>query len=327
MDAHSPNRAGYFERGAVGEFLPGVTRYKHHRFSKTPPEFGQPATDRQWTVHAHDNVVEYLCAHGYELKVAREAVDLLCTRVEAFLWEGHAEGRFRAYRVWTVDIQHADAPHIRLLQGHHLVLTPHLSSMGGAGHMRGLGSGRELSFDGSGVPQVAPAGQLAVTSTKARSIQSDNFHRVTSANPVFPLLNDPPPNPDPNKAPSCFFLDYWTLDSAPLAPQRAQSTWRFSWSADPSRYPRGVQRALGGLPGGSFLVPTHKDDRVVTAARLDQDETIQGIAVVFDAHANDPVARPSSAHAVEHVVRADPERDGNEASGFDVVRSKTCVLM
>lgn len=71
MDAHSPNRAGYFERGAVGEFLSGVTRYKHHRFSKTPPEFGQPATDRQWTVHAHENVVEY-CASGFAALGVRE---------------------------------------------------------------------------------------------------------------------------------------------------------------------------------------------------------------------------------------------------------------
>ncbi|GAA5889224.1 hypothetical protein JCM8208_007807 [Rhodotorula glutinis] len=332
MDAHSPNRAGYFERGALGEMLAGVTRYKHHRFSKTPPDFGQPATDREWTVHAHDNIVEYLCAHGYGLKVAREAVDLLCTRLEAFLWEGHAKSLFRPYRVWVVDMQHADAPHIRasrgLLQGHHLVLTPQVPTMGGASYMRGLGSGRQLRFDATGIPQLAPDGKLAGTSTRARSLESDNFHRVTAANPVFSLLNVPPPDPSPLKAPSFFFLDLWTLDSAPLAPQRAESTWRFSWSADPSRYPPGVQRALGGLPGGSFLVPTHKDDQVVTASRLDKDEVIQGIAVVFEAHANDPVARPSSAHAVEHVARAHPERrEGSEASGFDVGRSKTCVVM
>ncbi|KPV72400.1 uncharacterized protein RHOBADRAFT_55868 [Rhodotorula graminis WP1] len=271
---------------------------------------------------------------GYELKVAHEAVDLVCTRLESFLWEGHAKRHFRPYRVWVVDIEHTDAPHIRasrgLLQGHHLVVTPQVPTMGGASHMSGIGlSGRRvLKFEATGVPQLAPDANLGGTSTKARSIVSDNFHRVTVANPVLSLLNVPPP--DPHKAHFFFFLDCWTLDSAPLGPQLAQSTWRFSWSANPSRYPAGVERALNGLPGGSFLVPTHKDDRVVTADRLDRDETIQGIAVVFNAHANDPAARPSSAHAAhaaEHVARAHREREDGEASGFDVGRSKTCVVM
>jgi len=53
--------------------------------------------------------------------------------------------------------------------------------MGGSSHVRGLGSGRERHFDGSGVPQLAPDSRLAGTATSARSIQSDNFHRVTSA--------------------------------------------------------------------------------------------------------------------------------------------------
>lgn len=65
----------------------------------------------------------------------------------------------------------------------------------------------------------------------------------------------------------------------------------------------------------------------MTPARLDRNEVIQGIAVVFEAHANDPVARPSSAHAAEHIARAHPEGEETGASGFDVGRSKTCSLM
>lgn len=66
---------------------------------------------------APDGFLVAVCAHGYELKVAREAVDLLCTRIESFFWEGHAKSWFRAYRVWVVDIERTDAPQIRASRG------------------------------------------------------------------------------------------------------------------------------------------------------------------------------------------------------------------
>ncbi|KPV72389.1 uncharacterized protein RHOBADRAFT_55859 [Rhodotorula graminis WP1] len=173
---------------------------------------------------------------GYSREAADAFLDLLCSRLEGWLAAADSSRHFVAYNVWSIDVGGGSmpgfAPSPGLIQDCHLIMRPQDHRYG-----RGKGVGPLPEGMLGGVPnmrrpdrELRKHEQAFIAATSEKCLGN---HKVSSKNPVLPLLD----NPSPSKGAYYRFNDYFTLLSDPLANNVSlheaatrTSVWRFSLS-------------------------------------------------------------------------------------------------
>ncbi|BGP41778.1 hypothetical protein JCM10450v2_005844 [Rhodotorula kratochvilovae] len=174
---------GYHRKSRVGAVYDGIPRYKRDRNAKDAPGYAQHDKARMFTIHPDPPFHAFLLAHGYSEPSAHAFLELLCSRIEAWLVEAWQANKFDAYRVWVVAPRSHSAPYVRsspgLLQDFHLVLRPLTNEFAKMTNGRAR---RECDF--YGVPQILAQSSKTRSDevdnvTERRCMWSDNYHKVT----------------------------------------------------------------------------------------------------------------------------------------------------
>ncbi|GAA5889259.1 hypothetical protein JCM8208_007820 [Rhodotorula glutinis] len=293
-------RTGYLLSSTTAVRLAGHPGYK--RAERKPPP-GQAGEGHAFTVHADADFFNYLLEGGYKPEAADAFLDLLCSRLEGWLATADFSRHFVAYNVWTVDVAGYSmpgfAPSPGLIKDCHLIMRPQDHRYG-----RGKGVGPLPEGVLGGVPNMRqpdrewPKHEQAFIA--ATSEVCPGNHKVSSKNPVLPILD----NPSPRKGAFYRYNDYFTLLSHPipdnLPPHQAAtriSVWRFSWSASPTALEH--EPSLRDLPAATFLLPANERDARLDAGRIANNSAanpVSGIVVAcMPLSASYPVARSAPA--------------------------------
>ncbi|GAA5928109.1 hypothetical protein JCM3775_002819 [Rhodotorula graminis] len=229
-------RTGYLLSNTRAVRLAGRPGYK--RAERKPPP-GKAGDGHAFTVHAEPDFYHYLVQGGYSREAADAFLDLLCSRLEGWLAAADSSRHFVAYNVWSIDVGGGSmpgfAPSPGLIQDCHLIMRPQDHRYG-----RGKGVGPLPEGMLGGVPnmrrpdrELRKHEQAFIAATSEKCLGN---HKVSSKNPVLPLLD----NPSPSKGAYYRFNDYFTLLSDPLANNVSlheaatrTSVWRFSCPANP----------------------------------------------------------------------------------------------